>query len=137
VDQTLLTAAEVGEVGTDHRERSDLGLPRPDLPSQAQRPLADRQRVRVAPGHHQPARQRPQHVRVLGGRRPRRHHLDGPGERGQRGLVLTGLVEVLTEAHLKQRGSMGVPRSAQFYRPPGQLDRSAGGADLTGQLGPP
>ena len=55
--ETLLAAAEVGEVAAEHGERSDLRLACADTPSERERLLADRQRLRMAPGHHQPSRE--------------------------------------------------------------------------------
>ena len=57
--EALVAAAEVGEVAAEHRERPDLRLARADRASERERLLADRQRLVVAPGQHQPARERP------------------------------------------------------------------------------
>ena len=58
--ETLLGAAQVGEVHAEHRERSNLCLGCADTSSERKRLLGDRQRLRMAPGDHQYPRERPQ-----------------------------------------------------------------------------
>ena len=135
--ETLLAAAEVGEVGAEHGERPDLCLARADLPGERERLLADRQRLGVAPGHHQPARQRAQRVRALGRGRLRRHELDRALERGEAGVVPADLVQVLAEAHMQERRAVRVVGADELDRPPGELDRARRGTDLAGELGRP
>ncbi len=53
IGDALVAAAEVGEVGATHGERSDLRLACADVPSERERLFGDRQRLRMAPGHHQ------------------------------------------------------------------------------------
>ena len=61
--ETFLPAAKVGEVAGNHGECADLRLACADLPSVRERVLCDRQRLRVAPDHHQSARKRPERIR--------------------------------------------------------------------------
>ena len=55
VGDTLVAAAEVGEVAAEHGERPELCLAGADAPRQRERLLGDRQRLRMPPGHHQRA----------------------------------------------------------------------------------
>src|SRR6185312_15778936 len=57
VGGTLLAAAKVDEVAAEHGERPYLCLACAELPGQRERLLADRQRLRMAPGHHHPSRE--------------------------------------------------------------------------------
>jgi hypothetical protein len=65
IGQPLVGAAAVGEVDAEHGERSHLGRGRAGLPGQRERLVGERQRLRVASGDHQPARERPERVRPL------------------------------------------------------------------------
>ncbi len=55
--ETLVAAAEVGEVAAEHGERPALRLACADGARERERLLADRQRLRMAPGHHQRSRE--------------------------------------------------------------------------------
>ena len=134
---TLLTAAEVGEVAAEHRERSDLRLACADIPSERERLFADRQRLRMAPGHPQHPRERPQRIRALRRGRLRRHELDRTLDRGEASVFTAGLLEVLAEAHMEEGRTVRVALADDLDRSPAQLDRARGGADLAGELGRP
>ena len=123
--ETLLGAAQVGEVHAEHCERSDLCLARADRAGQRKRLLADRQRLRMAPGHHQDPRERPQRVRPLRRGRLRRHELDRALDCGESGLVAAGLVEVLAELHVQERRTVRVCVADELDRAPAELDALA------------
>ena len=57
IGDTLVPAAEVGEIGATHRERSDLRLACADVASEGECLFADRQRLRKAPEHAQRPRE--------------------------------------------------------------------------------
>ena len=63
--KALVTAAEVGEVYSEHRERPKLGPARADRTGELERLLAGRTRLLVAPGQHQGVSERRQHLRAL------------------------------------------------------------------------
>ena len=54
---TLVAAAEAGQIDAEHGECPDLRLGCAELPGQGERLLGYRQRFRIATGHHQPARE--------------------------------------------------------------------------------
>ena len=135
--ETLLAAAEVGEVAAEHGERSDLCLACADVSRERERLLADRQRLRMAPGHHQPSRERSQRIRALRRRRLRRHELDRALERGEESVGTAGRVEVFTEAHMEERRTVRVFGADELDRSPPELNRTGGSADFAGELGRP
>ena len=51
--EAFFAVAEEGEVAAEHGERSHLCFAGADLPSERERLLANRQRLRIAPSHHQ------------------------------------------------------------------------------------
>ena len=135
---TLLAAAEVGEVAAEHGERSDLRLACADIPSERERLLADRQRLRVAPGHHQRPRERPQRIRALRRGRLRRHELDRALERGEASVVrCRSRARYSPRRTWRSAARCGSSVADELDRSPAELDRARGGADLAGELGRP
>src|SRR6185437_14163816 len=92
VGDTFVAAAEVGEVDAERGECSNLRLSSPDVAGERERPFADWDRVRMAPGDHQPACYRGQRVGVLGRARRGRGELSRAFQRSQPRLVVAGLV---------------------------------------------
>jgi hypothetical protein len=75
--KALVAAAEVGKVGAEHDERPQLSRLRPDRERERQCPLADHQRLVVAPGHHQSVCEGRQRLGPFRRGRLRRRELDG------------------------------------------------------------
>ena len=135
--ETFLAAAEVGEVAGEHGERADLCLACADLPSERERLLRDRQRLRMAPDHHQSPRKRPQRIRALRRGRLRRRELDRALERGESGSFAAGLEEVLGEAHVEECRPARVVPADELDRLPSELDRARRRPRAAGELGCP
>ena len=57
IGDALLAAAELGEIDAQHGERPDLCLACAETAGEHERLLGYRQRLRIAPGHHQPPRE--------------------------------------------------------------------------------
>ena len=137
VGETLVAAAEVGEVAAEHGERSDLCLACADTPSERERLLGNRQRLRIAPGHHQRPGERPQRIRALRRRRLRRHELDRALERGE-----AGVVHCRSRARYSPRRTWRSAARCGSSSPTSSIARrpsstAAGGTDLAGELGRP
>ena len=137
VGEALLAAAEVGEVAAEHGERPDLCLACADLPSERERLLGDRQRLRVAPGHHQPARERPQRVRALRRGRLRRHELDRALERGESSVVLPVSWRYSPRRTWRSAARCGSSAPTSSIARRRELDRARGGADVARRARPP
>ena len=135
--EALVAVTEVGEVTAEHRERQELGWALADCARERERLLAGRQRLVVAPGHHQPDSQPCERLRALRGGWLCRHELDRALEGGEGGVGPPALVQVATEAVVEARGAQRVARLDQIDRLLCELDRVRRHSRLAGQLGRP
>jgi hypothetical protein len=134
---TLLGAAEEGEVDAQHGERSDLCFACADSSCERERLFADRQRLCVTPGHHQSTRERPQRIGALRRGRLGGEELDRALERGEYGVVPAGLDQVFGEPHVHERRAVRIVLADELDRPTVELQRSQRGTGPPGQLACP
>jgi hypothetical protein len=135
VVETLLAAAEIGQIVADNHERSDLCLACADAPRESECPLGGRQRLLMAASQHQSARECSECVRALGGGRLGWDDLDAALERGEGGIVVAEFVQVLAEVDLEQTRAVRLLSTDELDRSACELDRAGRGADVTGEPG--
>ena len=138
MDQTLLGAAEIGQVAAEHGERPDLRLAarrRARASASACSAIGSDSAWRQATIN--PPASDPSAYARSARRRVGRHDLDRPLERGQSASSLPISCRYSPRRTCSSAARYGSSVADELDRTPGELDRARGGADLAGELGRP